>query len=147
MALHCLIVAFASHEMLLTLLFKCCAVRAAGCNSRQAWNQKHDSDTSVLGNKLELLRQFREADLVQLKALEDRYKADVQQREDRRKEEARQAELQRIRAQELGRRSEAALTIQCSTRKWLAKQELNNIKNPKKGKKGGGKDKGKKGKK
>ncbi len=110
----------------------------------QAWNQKHDSDTSVLGNKLELLRQYREVDLVQLKALEDRYKADLQARDDRRKEEARQAELQRIRAEELGRRSVAALTIQCSTRKWLAKQALNDIKNPKKGKKGGGKDKGKK---
>jgi hypothetical protein len=110
----------------------------------QAWNQKHDTDTSILGNKLELLRQYREVDLVQLKALEDRYKADLQAREERRKEEVRQAELQRIRAEELGRRSAAALTIQCSTRKWLAKQALNNIKNPKKGKKGGGKDKGKK---
>ncbi len=93
---------------------------------------------------MELLRQVREADLVQLKTLEDRFKADLQAREDRRKEEVRQAELLRIRAQELTRRSEAALTIQCSTRKWLAKQALINIKNPKKGKKGGGgKDKGK----
>jgi len=111
----------------------------------QAWNQKHDTDTSLLGNKLELLRQVREVDLVQLKTLEDRYKADLQAREDSRKEAARQAELQRIRAEELARRSDAALIIQCSTRKWLAKQALNNIKNPKKGKKGGGgKDKGKK---
>jgi hypothetical protein len=110
----------------------------------QAWNQKHDTDTSILGNKLEMLRQVREVDLVQLKTLEDRYKADLQAREDSRKEAARQAELQRIRAEELARRSDAALIIQCSTRKWLAKQALNDIKNPKKGKKGGGKDKGKK---
>ena len=110
----------------------------------QAWNSKHDSDTATLGNRLELLRQVREADLVQLKTLEDRYKADLQARDDRRKEEVRQAELQRIRAQELARQNDAAVTIQCSTRKWLAKQALNDIKNPKKGKKGGGKDKGKK---
>jgi hypothetical protein len=65
----------------------------------------------------------------------------LQAREDRRKEEVRQAELLRIRAQERIRRSEAALTVQCSAQKWLAKMALNNIKNPKKV---GGKDKGEK---
>ncbi len=74
--------------------------------------------------------------MVVLKQLEDQYKADLQSREDAKKEMLRQAELARIREAELQRQLASVGVLQGVTRQWLARRIIADLKNPKKGKKG-----------
>jgi len=114
-------------------------------NAMESWGDRHEIEVAAKQSELENMKNTRDANLVKLQELEDRYRLDRERRERMAAEARRRAELEEIERAENARRSNAAVKVQCVYRVHMAKVTLDLMKNPKKkGKKGGGGKKGKK---
>lgn len=101
----------------------------------------YDKDTSELQNKLEIMRTERDEVLLRLKELEEAYDRDVAERALKSEAQRKQREEEAARAAGEQRSLEASILLQCNYRMHVARVTLSDIRNPKKGKKGGKKKK------
>mmetsp|Transcript_5583 Transcript_5583/g.13033 ORF Transcript_5583/g.13033 Transcript_5583/m.13033 type:complete len:391 (-) Transcript_5583:257-1429(-) len=118
---------------------------AAMSDKANNMEEKSEKDLADKTKELESLKEEHENGLHRLHELEKRYNADVARRQEAAEEERRLRELHAIQRAAEERSYRAASLVQCNWRMHHARQQVADIKNPKK-KKGKGKGKGGKGK-